>query len=81
MKKLGLYLVILLFAMFVWPTPYRTDEHRKVSRIEWALGSESEGPLRALAVPVFAFVCGVPFGYIVGRIHDDRLRRKGGDRK
>jgi hypothetical protein len=62
MRKPAWILAILLFAFFVWPTPYRgTNFGNRISRIEWALG-ESDNRMFSAPDGVMLFAFGVGIG-------------------
>ena len=88
LTKVAVYLGILLFLVFIWPTPYREVVSRglrySVSRLDYALGygysgkSVENGELLSLG---FAFLCGVPVGFILGRVKREPEGRKEMKRK
>jgi hypothetical protein len=88
MKLRGAALVLgaVLFAVFVWPTPYRADRIgssiRKTNRVTWALGldhaREREDNESTAAIFGAGVLIGLLPGYLVAAaVYSRRLRRTG----
>ena len=81
MRRAAVTLVAILFAIFVWPTPYRADHVgeglRKTNRIAWALGLDRQHGDTATAAAA-GLVVGLLPGYLIAAaVYSRRLKRAG----
>lgn len=81
MRRVALTLAAILFAVFIWPTPYRADRVgdgiRKTNRVAWALGLDRAQGDAATAAGVGVLIGLLPGYLVAAAVYSRRLRRAG----